>query len=103
MEEKQFKVLCIDGGGIRGLFPATYLANLEDEIKDTYGKEKGLHNYFDLICGTSTLGFNAIAIALGMHVNEISEIYYEQAEEIFGMKEVGFCRADYLFSEQNFV
>ena len=31
MTEKPFKILSIDGGGIRGVFPAMFLANYEAE------------------------------------------------------------------------
>ena len=47
-----FKILSIDGGGIKGIFPAQVLAYLEDSCLG--GQPIG--NYFDLIAGTSTGG-----------------------------------------------
>jgi uncharacterized protein len=46
-------ILSIDGGGIRGIIPAVVLVELE-KILNAQGKTKPLHNYFDLIAGTST-------------------------------------------------
>jgi len=49
-------VLSIDGGGIRGIIPASILAVLEKCV----GRE--LHQIFDLIAGTSTGGIIALGI-----------------------------------------
>jgi patatin-like phospholipase/acyl hydrolase len=51
------KILSIDGGGIKGVFPAAFLADIEETLEDP------LHSYFDLIAGTSTGGI--IALGLG--------------------------------------
>ncbi len=51
------KILSIDGGGIRGVLPATFLSALEERLQHTTGDENyRLANYFDLIAGTSTGG-----------------------------------------------
>ena len=47
-----FRILSMDGGGIRGIFPAAVLAYLEQE----HLQGKSIGNYFDLIAGTSTGG-----------------------------------------------
>ncbi|KAK8497732.1 hypothetical protein V6N12_009562 [Hibiscus sabdariffa] len=49
-------VLSIDGGGIRGIIPATILAVLESELQKLDGEEARLADYFDVITGTSTGG-----------------------------------------------
>jgi len=83
---KEFKILSIDGGGIRGVFPAMFLAQLEQELKAS-GREKWqIYQNFDLICGTSTGGIIAIALALGIPAKEIHELYLENAKDIFGNK-----------------
>ena len=41
-------LLCLDGGGILGTFPAAFLAELEQHLDHPIG------SYFDLIAGTST-------------------------------------------------
>ncbi len=86
MENKPFKILSIDGGGIRGVFPAAFLTNLEVELK-AKGKENWqIYQNFDLICGTSTGGIIAIALALGIPAQEIYDLYYNNAASIFGNK-----------------
>jgi hypothetical protein len=45
---KFFRILSLDGGGIRGVFPAAFLARLEEHLEHPIGR------YFDLITGTST-------------------------------------------------
>jgi patatin-like phospholipase/acyl hydrolase len=83
MEEKKvFKILSIDGGGIRGLIPAKVLEDLEQELQKTE-PDKKLHEHFDLICGTSTGAILAIAIALGIPATELVKFYKENAKMIF--------------------
>lgn len=82
MKEKQFTILSIDGGGIRGLIPAKVLAELEREL-NLLNTEKPLYEYFDLICGTSTGALLAIAIALGIPAKDLVRFYKEYAQVIF--------------------
>ena len=72
-----YKILSIDGGGIRGVFPAAFLAKLEDHL------DAPLASYFDLIAGTSTGGIIAIALGLGLTAKEILKLYEEQGPAIF--------------------
>jgi patatin-like phospholipase/acyl hydrolase len=71
------KILCIDGGGIKGVFPASFLASIEEAIGDT------VSNYFDLIVGTSTGGIIALGLGLGMTSQEILSFYEELGPNIF--------------------
>ncbi len=49
------RVLSIDGGGIKGIIPATILVHLEQYLKEYSEDESAyLGQYFDLIAGTST-------------------------------------------------
>lgn len=51
----KIRILSLDGGGIRGIIPATILTYLEEELKEKSGDpEARLANYFDFITGTST-------------------------------------------------
>jgi hypothetical protein len=75
--DRIYKILSLDGGGIRGVFPAAFLAKLEDQI----GKPIG--SYFDLIVGTSTGGIIAIGLGLGLSAREILKVYDEQGPAIF--------------------
>ncbi|OIW14863.1 hypothetical protein TanjilG_30582 [Lupinus angustifolius] len=49
-------ILSIDGGGIRGIIPATILAFLESKLQELDGEDARLADYFDVITGTSTGG-----------------------------------------------
>ncbi|KAG5613140.1 hypothetical protein H5410_024421 [Solanum commersonii] len=49
-------ILSIDGGGIRGIIPATILNFLESQLQELDGKDARLADYFDVIAGTSTGG-----------------------------------------------
>jgi patatin-like phospholipase/acyl hydrolase len=86
-----FKILSIDGGGIRGVFPAMLLANYEAELKAKGVEKWQVYQNFDLICGTSTGGIMAIALSLGIPAKEIYEMYLNNAGLIFGDKK-GFIR-----------
>jgi patatin-like phospholipase/acyl hydrolase len=55
-----FRILCLDGGGIKGVFTAAALARVEDQTK------KRIVDHFDLICGTSTGGILAIGLGMGL-------------------------------------
>lgn len=81
-ENKSFKILSIDGGGIRGLIPAKVLAELEAELQKEE-PEKKLHEHFDLICGTSTGAILAIGIALGIPAKDLAKFYEDNAKVIF--------------------
>lgn len=81
METKQkFKILVIDGGGIKGLYSASVLAELEK----CYNIR--LTDYFDLICGTSTGGLLALGASLGIPMEEIVNFYIKRGPEIFSEK-----------------
>jgi patatin-like phospholipase/acyl hydrolase len=49
-------ILSIDGGGIRGIIPATILEFLESQLQELDGESARLAYYFDVITGTSTGG-----------------------------------------------
>ena len=72
------RILTIDGGGIKGVFPASFLATVEDTIEDN------IANYFDLIVGTSTGGIIAMGLGLGLSAKEILKFYEESGPYIFG-------------------
>lgn len=77
MSEIPFRVLCLDGGGIRGVFTASFLAGLEQFT----GKK--LIEYFDLIAGTSTGGLIALGLGLGHPPDKILDFYLKSGEKIF--------------------
>lgn len=71
------KILSIDGGGIKGVFPAAFLAKLEEDLPEPIG------SYFDLIAGTSTGGIIALALGAGYRAGEILEFYEKYGPGIF--------------------
>ena len=73
----KFKILSIDGGGIKGLYSSTILEHLEK----VHGGS--CSDYFDLLCGTSTGGLIALGISLKIPASEISKIYSDHGKDIF--------------------
>ncbi|MGN6399586.1 MAG: CBASS cGAMP-activated phospholipase, partial [Flavisolibacter sp.] len=90
--EKKFNILTIDGGGIRGIFPAMFLASIEAELKSRGVERYRIYENFQLISGTSTGGIIAIALALGIPAVEILDLYLDNAATIFGRKRKGIGR-----------
>lgn len=86
MNQPKFKILSIDGGGIRGIIPCQILADLENDLIKVNGPETRLCDYFDLIAGTSTGGIIAIGIALGVKAQTMLELYVNHGSEIFPPK-----------------
>lgn len=72
------RVLAIDGGGIKGVFPAAFLSVIEEAVKGKAG------DYFDLIVGTSTGGIIALGLGLGFSASEILKFYEDSGPTIFG-------------------
>lgn len=78
MGDRPFKILSLDGGGIRGFFSAALLAQLEESTG------KSVKDHFDLIAGTSTGAIIALGIASGMGADKILTFYQEHGKDIFG-------------------
>jgi uncharacterized protein len=77
--DREFKILSIDGGGIRGIFPAIILAELEERF---LGGEP-IADQFDLITGTSTGGIIALGLAAGLRPRDMANLYVDKGREIF--------------------
>ncbi len=75
--KKTFKILSIDGGGIRGVYSVHILKRIEEEFKIR------LHDYFDLIAGTSTGSIIAAAIACDISLDDVEKLYTEKGSLIF--------------------
>ena len=78
-ENRQFRILSVDGGGIRGIFPAAFLAGLEEHFLSG----ASVATYFDLIAGTSTGGIIALGLASGLRASELRDVYIHRGCEIF--------------------
>jgi patatin-like phospholipase/acyl hydrolase len=72
-----FRILCLDGGGIKGVFTAAALARIEDQTK------MKVVDHFDLICGTSTGGILAIGLSMGLSAEDLLKFYRQRGAIIF--------------------
>ena len=81
-DRKTFKILAIDGGGIKGLYSSTILEHLEEKYNCS------ISDYFDMICGTSTGGLIALALSLKVPAKKISEFYMKKGGAIFPCRPV---------------
>lgn len=79
-KNQRFRVLALDGGGIRGVCIATYLSQLEEKV------DGRLYEYFDLICGTSIGGIIALAIALDIPTSRVEDMFRKESDTIFRRK-----------------
>jgi patatin-like phospholipase/acyl hydrolase len=70
-------ILSIDGGGTRGIVPATIINCIE---KETGHK---IMDFFDVVAGTSTGGIIATAMAAGVDSAELVNLYLNKAKDIF--------------------
>lgn len=90
--KKPFKILSIDGGGIKGLYSAKVLSVFE-ETYNTFCSD-----HFDLICGTSTGGIIALAVSLRIPMNETVCFYQKYGPTIFSQKKKKLAINDFLLS-----
>lgn len=79
-----FRVLSLDGGGVRGLLSARILANIESYLSPKQGPTIPLGHHFDLIAGTSTGGIIALGLASGQSAQSIVSFYEKYIPLIFG-------------------
>lgn len=82
----KYKLLSIDGGGIRGIIPAMILAEIEQQTG------KRIYEMFDLIAGTSTGGIIALGLTMPSeqdsqqpkyHAKDLVQLYQEEGKTIF--------------------
>jgi len=78
-----FRVLCLDGGGIRGVYQATYLDTFAQRIYQTGGGVIDAGRAFHLLVGTSTGGIVACALAAGISLSEVLVLYKTYGAKIF--------------------
>ena len=65
IERNSFKILAIDGGGIRGVFPAHILKSTQKHFNINF------LDYFDMVAGTSTGAIIASAVATNVELEKI--------------------------------
>lgn len=79
-----FRVLSLDGGGMRGVYAATYL----NHIASAFARRRGVSSLdigaaFDLIVGTSTGAIIGCALANGVPLATVIELYRTRGRAIF--------------------
>ena len=86
MSEKPpfFRILSLDGGGMRGALSAKILEQVEKQIWEK--ENKSLTEYFDLVAGTSTGSILAAGIALGLKASDLFKIYDDKGKDIFSCR-----------------
>ena len=90
---KKFRILSLDGGGVRGLYSAQMLKN----IKEKCGVD--FYNDFDLIIGTSTGSILAGAIVKNIDLDKVISLYENEDKNIF--KKRWFARLGLFTSKYN--
>lgn len=78
-KDRDFRILAIDGGGIRGVLPACFLAGLERLYLDG----RRITEYFDLVAGTSTGGIIALGLSSGMSATQVYRLYQSLGAAVF--------------------
>lgn len=73
----RFRILSLNGGGIKGAFCAAVLAAIENAYACN------IADYFDLIAGTSTGGLIALGLGSGASAKKILEFYRDKGASIF--------------------
>jgi patatin-like phospholipase/acyl hydrolase len=72
----RYRILSLDGGGIRGLLTLVLLQKLDKLVE-------GWLSRADLIAGTSTGGIIALALAHGLPPAEVRKLYEDKCGDIF--------------------
>lgn len=81
MAQSTYNVLSIDGGGIRGVIPAVFLATMAEIIERKHGQS--LTEYFQMISGTSTGAILAAGLATEIDVSKMQHLYANLGREVF--------------------
>lgn len=92
--EKTFKILSIDGGGIRGIYPATVIKYISDQLK-----VDNFYEYFDMIVGTSTGSILALALSIGKNCTELQDMYLTHGNRIFNKKSYRWLNQGIFFTK----
>ncbi len=84
MTKRAFKILAIDGGGVRGAFAAQILKRIKEKLGKDISKE------FDIIAGTSTGAIVAAGMAIDYPPQKMLNLYRVGGKKIFRQSYSGF-------------
>ncbi|XP_062181783.1 patatin-like protein 2 [Phragmites australis] len=94
---KLITILSIDGGGIRGLIPATIIACLEAKLQKLDGPDARIADYFDVIAGTSTGALLTSMLSAPdenkrplFAAKDLNTFYLENGPKIFPQRKAGW-------------
>ncbi len=72
-----YRIVALDGGGIRGLVTLGWLERLSDRYP-------GWISIADVLAGTSTGGILSLALAAGISIGDLRDLYLKRGPVIFG-------------------
>lgn len=75
-KKRHFRMLCVDGGGVRSIFSARILERLTDAVP-------GFLDHIDLIAGSSTGCITVLLLGLGYSPRQIMALYRESMPAVF--------------------
>ena len=83
-KDTAFRVLSLDGGGMRGVYTATYL----DHVASAFARRRGVSSLdigaaFDLIAGTSTGAIVGCSLAHAVPLTTVIDLYRTRGRAIF--------------------
>ncbi|WNZ27396.1 patatin-like phospholipase family protein [Leptolyngbya sp. NK1-12] len=74
---KHYRILTVDGGGVRGLISAIWLHHLQQQLSQP------IQTYFDLISGTSSGSIIACGLAAGIDTQTLVNLLLHDAQLMF--------------------
>ena len=75
--KSRYRILSLDGVGIRGIMSAVWLNHLEKRLGGR------VRDHFDLVAGTSTGAIMACAVSAGIRIDSIIDLYKRRGRNVF--------------------
>lgn len=90
----RFRILSLNGGGIRGIFQAVFLSKIAEYFPQPFCSN------FDLISGTSTGAIIGMAVAAGIDMKKVVDLYTDKGPRIFRKKFLGPFRQGPIYEQE---